>query len=121
MPKLITVPKSLEGVGNVPAKVDEYVGRANSGTYNVSVTRVISPKGWQEPKQTPRFQEIAFVLRGCLRVEHEYGVFEVKAGQAIIEDPEEWVRHSSPYDDGVDYLAICIPAFSPENAQRDAA
>jgi quercetin dioxygenase-like cupin family protein len=121
MPKLITMPKSIEAVGNVPARVEEYIGRVNSGTYNVSVTRIISPKGWQEPGQTPRFQEIAFVLRGCLKVEHENGSIEVKAGQVVIEDPEEWVRHSAPYDEGVDYLAICIPAFSAENVQRDSA
>jgi quercetin dioxygenase-like cupin family protein len=119
MPKLINAPNISEAVGGIPTKLAEYVGRVNSGTYNVSVTRVSSSKGWQEPGQTPQFQEIAVVLTGCLRVQHENGVIEVKAGQAIIENPGEWVRHSSPYDEGVDYIAVCIPAFSPDNVQRD--
>jgi quercetin dioxygenase-like cupin family protein len=83
------------------------------------VARIIAPMGWQEPGQRPSFQEISIVLHGCLKVEHKNGIIKVKAGQAIIEEPGEWVRHSAPYKDGADYLAICLPAFSPENVNRD--
>jgi quercetin dioxygenase-like cupin family protein len=119
MPRLINSPKIIEAVGVVPERIEEYVGRVNTGTEHISVARIISPKGWQEPGQRPTFQEISVVVSGCLRVESESGVMEVKSGQAIIEFPGEWVRHSSPYENGADYIAICLPAFSPDNVRRD--
>lgn len=91
----------------------------NTATEHISVARIISPEGWQEPGQRPDFQEISVVLRGCLRVEHASGVIEVNAGQTVIEFPGEWVRHSSPYQGGADYIAVCLPAFSQGNVNRD--
>jgi quercetin dioxygenase-like cupin family protein len=119
MPTLIIAPKIITPAGSLPERIEEYVGRVNTDTEHVSVARIISPQGWQEPGQRPSFQEISVVLSGCLKVEHANGVIEVKAGQAIIELPGEWVQHSSPYEGGVDYIAICLPAFSPENVRRD--
>ena len=119
MPTLIQAPKIIEAAGIVPERIEEFVGRVNTRTEHVSVARIISPIGWQEPGQRPDFQEISVVISGCLKVEHEAGIIEVKAGQAIIEFPGEWVRHSAPYAGGVDYFAICLPAFSPENVRRD--
>ncbi|MGD0036876.1 MAG: cupin [Bacteroidota bacterium] len=119
MPTLIKAPNIIEAVGIVPERIEEYVGRVNTATEHISVARIISPKGWQEPGQRPDFQEISVVLRGCLRVEHASGVIEVNAGQAVIEFPREWVRHSSPYEGGADYIAVCLPAFSPGNVNRN--
>jgi len=119
MPTLIQAPKIIEAVGIVPERIEEYVGRVNTVSEHVSVARIISPIGWQEPGQRPDFQEISVVLCGCLKVEHEGGVIEVRAGQAVIEFPGEWVRHSSPYEGGADYIAVCLPAFSLANVHRD--
>jgi quercetin dioxygenase-like cupin family protein len=119
MPTLINSPKIIQAVGAIPEWIEEYVGRVNTGTEQVSVARIIAPKGWQEPEQRPAFQEISVVLSGCLKVEHEKGAIDVRTGQAIMEYAGEWVRHSSPYEEGVDYVAICLPAFSPENVNRD--
>ncbi|MBN2678244.1 MAG: hypothetical protein JXR32_09315 [Anaerolineaceae bacterium] len=120
MPTLINVPKIIEAISAVPERIEEFVGRASTGTDHISVARITSPRGWQKPGQRPQFEEIAVVLSGCLKVEHENGVLEVKAGQAVVEKPGEWVRHGSPYDEGVDYIAICLPAFSPQNVNRDS-
>ena len=119
MPKLINAPKVIEAAGLMPERIEEYVGRINTGNEQVSVARIISAMGWQEPGQRPDFQEISVVLLGCLKVEHNGGIIEVRAGQAIVEFPGEWVRHSSPYEGGADYIAICLPAFSPTNVRRD--
>jgi len=119
MPKLIHAPKIIEAAGIIPERIEEYVGRINTGNEQVSVARIISAMGWQEPGQRPDFQEISVVLLGCLKVEHNGGIIEVRAGQAIVEFPGEWVRHSSPYEGGADYIAICLPAFSPTNVRRD--
>jgi hypothetical protein len=119
MPTLIEAPKIIDAAGSVPERIEEFVGRVNTSTEHVSVARIISPAGWQEPGQRPGFQEISVVLSGCLRVEHASGIMEVKTGQAVIEFPGEWVRHSSPYEGGADYIAICLPAFSPVNVNRD--
>jgi len=119
MPVLIHAPKIIEAAGTIPERIDEYVGRVSTAAEHVSVARIISPPGWLEPGQRPGFQEISVVLHGCLRVEHASGVIEVGAGQAVIEFPGEWVRHSSPYEGGADYIAICLPAFSPANVNRD--
>jgi quercetin dioxygenase-like cupin family protein len=119
MPTLIVAPKIIGAAGSIPERIEEYVGRVNTGTAEISVARIIAPRGWEEPGQRPAFKEISVVISGCLKVEHETGVIEVKAGQSIVELPGEWVRHSAPYAGGVDYFAICLPAFSPENVRRD--
>src|SRR5580700_1936763 len=116
MPTLITAPKTIPVPGN--KLIEEYIGRVNSGHADVSIAHMHSPPGWSEPGQAPEFDEFTLVLGGLMRVEHKSGVTEVHAGQAIIAHKGEWVRYSTP--DGAEYLAICIPAFSPETVHRDA-
>jgi mannose-6-phosphate isomerase-like protein (cupin superfamily) len=119
LPHLIAAPAVIESAGNVPKRIEEYAGRVNSGHAGVSVARMVSPAGWQEPGQRPEFQEITVVLRGCLRVEHQGGALEVRAGQAVVAEPGEWVRYSSPFAEGAEYVAVCLPAFSPDTVNRD--
>jgi quercetin dioxygenase-like cupin family protein len=119
MPKLIAAPSIVAAAGTKPKRIEEYAGRVNSGHANVSVARMTSPAGWQEPGQRPEFEEITIVLRGMLRVEHEGGVLDVRAGQAVVAAPGEWVRYSTPEADGAEYVAVCIPAFSPATVHRD--
>ena len=119
MPTLIESPTTVEASGNKPKKIEEYAGRVNTGTENVSVARMTSPAGWREPGQRPSFEEITVVLKGMVRVEHESGVLDVRAGQAVVTYPGEWVRYSTP--DGAEYIAVCLPAFSPETVHRDPA
>ncbi len=119
MPTLISQPTIIHAAGNLPKRIEEYAGRVNSGHTQVSVARMVSPTGWIEPGQKPEFEEITLVLRGCLKVEHKDGVIEVKAGQAIVARPGEWVRYSSPYEGGAEYVAVCLPAFSPATVNRD--
>lgn len=119
MPTFIDKPTRIEAAGNKPKIINEYVGRVNSRTEGVSVARMQSPGGWVEPGQRPDFDEYTVVLRGVLRVEHEGGAFDVAAGQAIITHKGEWVRYSTPGDDGAEYVAICLPAFSPSTVHRD--
>jgi mannose-6-phosphate isomerase-like protein (cupin superfamily) len=109
----------VEAAGNVPKRIEEFVGRVNSGDADVSVARMTSPEGWREPGQRPRFREITLVLRGMLRVEHADGVLDVRAGQAVVAEPGEWVRYASPEPGGAEYVAICLPAFSPDTVHRD--
>ena len=120
MPTLIQQPTVIAAAGNKPKTIEEYAGRVNSGHAGVSVARMISPQGWLEPGQRPEFEEITVVLRGMLRVEHESGTLEVHAGQAVVTHPGEWVRYSSPEAGGAEYVAICLPAFSPDTVHRDA-
>jgi mannose-6-phosphate isomerase-like protein (cupin superfamily) len=119
MPRLISTPTVIKAVGNKPKRIEEYAGRVNSGHAAVSVARMVSPEGWIEPGQRPEFEEITVVLKGLLRVEHDTGVIDVPAGQAVITAPGEWVRYSTPTPDGAEYLAVCLPAFSPETVHRD--
>lgn len=119
MPKLIERPTVIQAAGNLPKRIEEYAGRVNTGHDAVSVARMVSPVGWVEPGQRPEFEEITVVLRGMLRVEHEQGVIEVRAGQAVKTAPGEWVRYSSPEPDGAEYVAVCLPAFSPDTVHRD--
>jgi quercetin dioxygenase-like cupin family protein len=119
MPKLIALPTRITAAGNKPKLIDELVGRVNSGDDAVSVAHMRSPSGWVEPGQRPTFREITVVLRGSLRVEHEAGALDVVAGSAIITEPGEWVRYSTPGSDGAEYIAICLPAFSPDTVHRD--
>ena len=120
MPKLIEGPSIIEAAGTKPKRIEEYAGRVNSGHSGVSVAKMKSPQGWVEPGQTPEFEEITVVLAGMLRVEHEDGVLEIRAGQAIVTSPGEWVRYSTPEDGGAEYVAVCLPAFSPDTVHRDA-
>tara|TARA_B100000029_G_scaffold462912_2_gene495780 strand:+ start:798 stop:1160 length:363 start_codon:yes stop_codon:yes gene_type:complete len=119
MPILISEPSIVEAVGTKPKQIEEYAGRVNSGHQSVSVARMISPEGWEEPGQRPDFEEITVVLRGSLRVEFEGGHLDVNAGQAVVASPGEWIRYSSPASGGAEYMAICLPAFSPATVHRD--
>jgi mannose-6-phosphate isomerase-like protein (cupin superfamily) len=121
MPTLIPSPTRITAAGNVPKLIDEYVGRVNSRTDGVSVAHMRSPAGWVEPGQTPAFDEYTLVLRGTLRVKHRSGTLDVRAGQAVIAHKGEWVQYSSPEADGAEYVAICVPAFSPDTVHRDPA
>lgn len=119
MPRLIAAPTVIEAAGNMPKRIEEYAGRVNSGHGDVSVARMVSPQGWEEPGQRPEFEEITVVLRGLLRVEHDAGALEVRAGQAVVTRPGEWVRYASPEPGGAEYIAVCLPAFSPATVHRD--
>ena len=119
MPSLIEAPSVIQCAGNMPKRIEEYAGRVNSGHQNVSVARMVSPEGWEEPGQRPEFEEVTVVLKGVLRVEYEGGVLEVAAGQAVVAAPGEWVRYSSPHLGGAEYVAVCLPAFSPDTVRRD--
>src|ERR1700722_5540605 len=118
-PKLIASPTRVTSAGNKPKLIDEYIGRVNSGTDGVSVAHMRSPGGWMEPGQAPEFDEYTVVLRGVLRVEFHGGQLDVRAGQAVIAHKGEWVRYSTPEDEGAEYVAICLPAFSMETVHRD--
>jgi mannose-6-phosphate isomerase-like protein (cupin superfamily) len=120
MPTLIPAPTIIQAAGNPPKRIEEYAGRVTTRQADVSVARMVSPEGWAEPGQRPEFQEITLVLRGALRVEHEGGALDVRAGQAVVTGPGEWVRYASPAPGGAEYVAICLPAFSPETVHRDA-
>lgn len=119
MPTLIGQPAVISAAGNKPKQIQEFAGRVNSGHAGVSVARMVSPQGWVEPGQRPEFEEITVVLKGCLRVEHETGALDVRAGQAVVAHPGEWVRYSSPEPEGAEYIAVCLPAFSPATVHRD--
>jgi mannose-6-phosphate isomerase-like protein (cupin superfamily) len=119
MPKLIASPAVIQAAGTKPKRIEEFAGRVNSNHGNVSVARMVSPSGWEEPGQRPEFEEITVVLRGMLRVHHEAGVLDVRAGQAVVTAPGEWVRYSTPEPDGAEYVAVCLPAFSPATVHRD--
>jgi mannose-6-phosphate isomerase-like protein (cupin superfamily) len=120
VPTRIESPTRVEAAGNKPKLIDEYIGRVNSQTAGVSVAHMRSPGGWQEPGQTPEFDEFTVVLRGMLRVEYRGGAMDVPAGQAIIAHQGEWIRYSTPGEDGAEYIAVCLPAFSPDTVHRDA-
>jgi mannose-6-phosphate isomerase-like protein (cupin superfamily) len=120
MPRLITQPTVVQAAGNKPKRIEEFAGLVNSGHGAVSVARMVSPPGWQEPGQRPDFEEITVVLRGLLRVEFEGGSLDVRAGQAVVTASGEWVRYSTPDGEGAEYVAVCVPAFSPSAVHRDA-
>jgi len=119
MPEHITQPARIVAAGNVPKQIDEYVGRMSSKTAAVSVAYMRSPAGWAEPGQAPEFDEYTVVLKGLLRVKHAGGTIDVRAGQAVIARRGEWVQYSSPEPEGAEYVAVCVPAFSPETVHRD--
>jgi ethanolamine utilization protein EutQ len=119
VPTFIAKPTRVEAAGNKPKLIDEYVGRVNSATSATSVAHMRSPGGWQEPGQTPEFDEFTVVLRGTLRVEYCGGLMEVHAGQAVIAHHGEWVRYSTPEAEGAEYIAVCLPAFAMDTVHRD--
>ncbi len=120
MPTLIEAPTVIQAAGNKPKRIEEYIGRVNSQTAAVSVARMVSPAGWIESGQTPEFDEYTVVLRGLLQVTTRAGVLNVRAGQAVIAHRGEWVQYSSPEAEGAEYIAVCLPAFSPDSVHRDA-
>ena len=117
--KIIPEPTQISAAGNKPKIIEEFFGIVNSNTSEVSIAKMQSPKGWVEPGQTPEFDEYTLVLKGCLKVETMGEAFEVKEGQAILCKKNNWVRYSSPYEGGAEYIAVCLPAFSPETVNRD--
>jgi mannose-6-phosphate isomerase-like protein (cupin superfamily) len=119
MPKLIPTATRIASAGNKPKIIDEYIGRVNSADSRLSIAHMRSPAGWVEPGQTPEFDEYTVVLRGQLRVTHNDGAVEVSAGQAIITHAGEWVQYSTPGEEGAEYIAVCLPAFSPQSVHRD--
>lgn len=119
MPELISAPSIIEAAGTRPKRIEEFAGRINTQHEAVSVARMVSPSGRDEPGQCPEFEEITVVLKGALRVEYEGGALEVKAGQGVIVRPGEWVRYSTPGAEGAEYIAVCLPAFSPNTVHRD--
>ena len=119
MPRLIAEPTVIAAAGNKPKRIEEFVGRVNSKDTALSVARMTSPAGWQEPGQRPAFDEVTVVLNGMLRVESEAGVIDVHAGQAVMTSAGEWVRYSTPGSEGAAYIAVCVPAFSPDAVHRD--
>lgn len=119
MPRIIEAPTTIESAGNKPKQIEEYVGRVNSGHSELSVARMVSPSGWAEPGQRPEFTEITVVLQGSLHLEYEGGECDIAAGQAVVTEPREWVRYSTPHADGAEYIAVCLPAFSPTTVHRD--
>jgi mannose-6-phosphate isomerase-like protein (cupin superfamily) len=119
MPTLIGMPTRIEAAGNKPKIIEEFVGRVNSRHESLSVARMRSPSGWVEPGQTPDFEEFTIVLKGTLRVAYRGGEMDVQAGQAVITHAGEWVQYSTPGDEGAEYIAVCMPAFSPNTVHRD--
>jgi mannose-6-phosphate isomerase-like protein (cupin superfamily) len=119
MPQIILAPSIIEAAGTKPKRIEEFAGRVATKQDSVSVARMISPPGWEEPGQCPEFEEITVVLRGVLHVEYEGGAIDVAAGQAVVCRPDEWVRYSTPGTEGAEYVAVCLPAFSPATVHRD--
>jgi mannose-6-phosphate isomerase-like protein (cupin superfamily) len=119
MPTLLATPTVIKAQGNKPKLIEEFIGRVNSRTEAVSIARMNSPSGWVEPGQTPEFDEFTIVLRGELRVTSKTGSLDVRAGQAVIAPRGEWVQYSTPHRDGAEYIAVCLPAFSPQTVHRD--
>lgn len=117
MPELIDSPTTIEAAGTRPKLIEEYAGRVNTGEQRLSLARMRSPAGWVEPGQRPEFDEYTLVLDGAVHVEHEGGTLEVRAGQAVLTRAGEWVRYSTP--EGAQYVAVCLPAFSPDTVHRD--
>jgi len=119
MARLIDKPQIIVAAGNKPKRIEEFIGRVSTETKSVSIARMQSPSGWIEPGQTPEFDEYTVVLAGMLRVTTRDGQLDVKAGQAVITPKGTWVQYSTPSSEGAEYIAVCLPAFSPENVHRD--
>jgi mannose-6-phosphate isomerase-like protein (cupin superfamily) len=119
VPTLIKSPTVVEAAGNKPKKIEEFVGRMNCDESRLSVARMTSPEGWEEPGQTPEFAEISLVLAGRLHIDHKDGTTVVEAGQAILVEAGEWIRYHTPDTGGAEYIGICLPAFSMDTVHRD--
>ncbi len=115
----IKLPSRIEAAGNKPKIIEEFIGRVNSKTADLSIARMQSPEGWEEPGQTPEFDEYTVVLMGLLKVETRDSSYNVRPVEAIIVNSGEWVRYSSPEPGGAEYIAVCLPAFSPGTVNRD--
>jgi mannose-6-phosphate isomerase-like protein (cupin superfamily) len=120
MPTLISTPTRITAAGNKPKLIEEFIGRVNSRESRLSIAHMRSPSGWTEPGQTPEFDEFTVVLKGALRVTHKNGSLDVRAGQAVIAHAGEWVQYSTAHPDDAEYIAVCLPAFSPETVHRDS-
>lgn len=120
MARVIREPTRLQAHGTPPKTIEEHIGRVNSGTTELSIARMVSPAGWSEPGQTPEFGEYTLVLNGLLVVETRDQTYRVEAGQAVIVDSDEWVRYSTPGEEGAEYIAVALPAFSPETVHHDS-
>jgi mannose-6-phosphate isomerase-like protein (cupin superfamily) len=119
MPTFVTNPTRITAAGNKPKIIEEFIGRVNTGESRLSVAHMRSPSGWVEPGQTPEFDEFTLVIKGALRVAHQGGALEVQAGQAVVTHAGEWVQYSTPHPEGAEYIAVCLPAFSPQTVHRD--
>jgi quercetin dioxygenase-like cupin family protein len=119
MTSKISKPTVIHAAGNKPKVIEEFFGRVNSQSGEVSIARMVSPCGWEEPGQTPEFTEYTVVLKGLLRITTKSEVLEIHAGEAAIVAPGEWVKYSTPTKDGAEYMAVCLPAFSPDTVHRD--
>jgi mannose-6-phosphate isomerase-like protein (cupin superfamily) len=115
----IPAPTAIEAAGNKPKLIKEFIGRVNSKTEDVSIARMTSPSGWIEPGQTPEFDEYTLVLKGTLRIKSKSETMDIKAGESVIAHKGDWVQYSTPENDGAEYIAVCIPAFSPNIVHRD--
>ncbi len=120
MPKLIPAPTRVTAAGSKPKIIEEFIGRVNNGESRLSIAQMRSPSGWVEPGQTPEFEEFTLVLKGTLRVTHKNGALDVNAGQAVVAAAGEWIQYSTPTPEGAEYIAVCLPAFSPQTVHRDA-
>ena len=120
MPTFVQGPSVIQAAGNKPKIIEEYIGRVNTKTQSASIARMQSPAGWVEPGQAPQFDEYTVVLKGLLRVKTRTETLDVRAGQAIITQAGEWIQYSSPEEGGAEYIAVCLPAFSPDTVNRDA-
>ena len=118
LPTLINGATRIQAAGNMPKLIDEYIGRVNTSEERLSIAHMRSPAGWLEPGQTPEFDEYTIVLKGRLRVTHKTGAFDIGAGQAVIAHAGEWIQYSTP-DQATEYIAICLPAFSPDTVHRE--
>lgn len=119
MTRIYASPTLIKAAGNKEKSIEEFIGRVNSGSSEISIARMKSPEGWEEPGQCPDFDEYTLVLAGCLSVETKDNEYQVKANQAIVISAKEWVKYSSPFSGGAEYIAICLPAFAPDSVHRD--